>query len=1129
MAKLTDDQIKWVLSLDAGGLQGEINKTTGAIRNLEKDNIALARSMKEAEKGMKEAAREMEKLTKAGKENTPAFKAAEKVYRENAEDLKELSGRFKENEKSIVLHNEAIKTMYSEMKLGDMTMDQLRKRASELQNQLDLTSSSANPKEYKQLGKDLDAVQNQMGILSSKNQNLLQQFAGMNNPVGSAAQAVIGFGQALKALIANPVGIIIMAIVAAFYALKTAITGSDEATTKYEGVVAALSSVLDTGKRILTEYIALLINLVTLDFKGMKENIKNMGDMGKEMVDNAAAAYEAAIAEDALNDSIARNNDITKVNQARIAELRQISQDSTKTLEERKKASEELLRLEKDNYKMAVSNISGQYEVWKGKNQTLIKAMEKGSQKQFEQVEEYMEMVKEGTELTYDKRMELARLVNDITTTLDRGTEEEKEKFRSFFGELSSMQQEYFDGSRRDQKNASRIEEDARKEREAAAKEFIEKQIENNEQALLKEINLLKQKRAKGLLTEEEYNKNVEEETRKSLEKQAKIKGIGNDKLLSIQSQLLDAEIQQRQQTEKILQDSQLKIDLETKSYNDRLKAFGLFGIESDKLTEEQLQSKLALEKEFQAELEKITMDAENNRFKQALISAGVNEQSTGEQQEAYKLLVAQHEANIQKIKDDSSKKQIDTQKATDAAILKSLQDSQAAAISVAETTERVKVLNLKQELAEGKITIEQYNKDVKIIEAEALAERLVQQQKYLEALKALTNPTEEQKKAIETAEAAIQATQTKIYDNKINDEKSFQDRRNAVIQQYGGVSIWESYKLEKQALDEIYKDKIGHEKEYQLLLMQLRLKYAQEYINEVTPYLNAGQDLVKSLEEAGTANVQAEYAKRQSALQEQLNNGIISQEEYNEKKEQLDYDQRVAELEVQKKYADANFAMQVAQIGVATATGIMSAWASSMQLGPIAGPIAAAAMTAILAGTAVAQVAKANAERKRIKALTIEAPASSSGGSKSDASKTGSVVLKDKPGFADGGYTGQGGKHEVAGYLSDGRPFHRGEYFVAQEEMRHPEAIPLIRKLESIRRRRTDRNPLPAGFADGGYTASSERRGGNYAVIDEELIIRFEKAVDKFEKIKLQAEINYYEWKDAEKQVEKSLKLSKR
>jgi hypothetical protein len=242
--------------------------------------------------------------------------------------------------------------------------------------------------------------------------------------------------------------------------------------------MSALGSVLDSLKRIVTEVVMLLINLAKMDFSAMKENISNIKELSVNLAGNAKAAYDAAIAEDALNDAIARNNDITNVNKARIEELRQIVQESTKSLEERKKASTELLELEKQNYKMAISNISGQYDIWKGKNKNLIDAMHSGSKKQMQEVEKYMQMVQEGTELTYQQRLELANLVNDITTTLDKGTEEEKEKFRSFFSELSSMQQEYFAGSRRDQKRAVSLDEEAARERKQKAKDELEKRLQ---------------------------------------------------------------------------------------------------------------------------------------------------------------------------------------------------------------------------------------------------------------------------------------------------------------------------------------------------------------------------------------------------------------------------------------------------------------------------------------------------------------------------------------------------------------------------------------------------------------------------------------------------------------------------
>jgi len=41
MAKLKDDQIRWILSLDAKGVQGELVQVSSAIDKLKKDNVSL--------------------------------------------------------------------------------------------------------------------------------------------------------------------------------------------------------------------------------------------------------------------------------------------------------------------------------------------------------------------------------------------------------------------------------------------------------------------------------------------------------------------------------------------------------------------------------------------------------------------------------------------------------------------------------------------------------------------------------------------------------------------------------------------------------------------------------------------------------------------------------------------------------------------------------------------------------------------------------------------------------------------------------------------------------------------------------------------------------------------------------
>lgn len=74
-----------------------------------------------------------------------------------------------------------------------------------------------------------------------------------------------------------------------------------------------------------------------------------------------------------------------------------------------------------------------------------------------------------------------------------------------------------------------------------------------------------------------------------------------------------------------------------------------------------------------------------------------------------------------------------------------------------------------------------------------------------------------------------------------------------------------------------------------------------------------------------------------------------------------------------------------------------------------------------------------------------------------------GQRVVKS-PGFSIGGYSGEGGTHEVAGVV------HKEEYVVPAWQMRDPVSFDYVRALETIRQTRTHANPLPrAGYAEGG------------------------------------------------------------
>ncbi|WP_321517431.1 hypothetical protein [uncultured Bacteroides sp.] len=81
-------------------------------------------------------------------------------------------------------------------------------------------------------------------------------------------------------------------------------------------------------------------------------------------------------------------------------------------------------------------------------------------------------------------------------------------------------------------------------------------------------------------------------------------------------------------------------------------------------------------------------------------------------------------------------------------------------------------------------------------------------------------------------------------------------------------------------------------------------------------------------------------------------------------------------------------------------------------------------------------------------------------------------------PGYSEGGYTGDGGRYEIAGAV------HRGEYVVPAPEMNNPRVIDSIKVIESVRRQRTGTNPLP-GYAEGGYVSGNSGNNQNYESTD--------------------------------------------
>jgi len=189
--------------------------------------------------------------------------------------------------------------------------------------------------------------------------------------------------------------------------------------------------------------------------------------------------------------------------------------------------------------------------------------------------------------------------------------------------------------------------------------------------------------------------------------------------------------------------------------------------------------------------------------------------------------------------------------------------------------------------------------------------------------------------------------------------ELDHQQRIQAIKDQYGISTQQERFDAELAQLKSAHEQ--GYlEEEYQKAIQNLK---RDSFKKQFDYYSNLFSGAVQALQQAEMDNVDAQYDAEIEAAQGN-----------SKEVERLEKEKAQKKLDIQKKYADINFAIKVSQIIADTSVSIMKAFAD---LGPIAGAIAAALMGV----TGAAQIASANAERQKVKNMTLSGSSSSSKG----------------------------------------------------------------------------------------------------------------------------------------------------
>ena len=406
----------------------------------------------------------------------------------------------------------------------------------------------------------------------------------------------------------------------------------------------------------------------------------------------------------------------------------------------------------------------------------------------------------------------------------------------------------------------------------------------------------------------------------------------------------------------------------------------------------------------------------------------------------AMQALKTQHTANILAI-ETSYSEQSQNIGIADGAKKKALQDKQQANLRAAEQAHFEQQVSVEQAYQDALAKVMEQGETQQVLTLEQQRDQKLEVLKgYYQAALNMAKQNGEDTTQLEKAYKDVQAQIKKEYTTKQNELLDEQDDKKKQARQALGFDQQSEYDRQllqlKQALDNQYITQQEYEEKVQQLKRDSFMKQAQYYTNL---FSNA----VTSLQNAEMANVDAKYdaeikaAEGNTALQEKL-----EKKKANEK------------LKIQKKYADVNFAMQVAQIVSNTAVSIMKALAD---LGPIAGPVAAALMGV----TGAAQLVVANAERQKVKRMTLN-------GSASGSSSVGSRVAS---GRESGGRIDvereQDGKHFNAEYAPGKRGYvdhptvivgegPRGrskEWVASNAALENPTIAPLINLMDAAQR----------------------------------------------------------------------------
>jgi hypothetical protein len=237
-------------------------------------------------------------------------------------------------------------------------IDQTTKQVDGLKNSVDNTNTSVKGFKKETDKIDTGGIDKMQGSISS-----------LSPALGKGVSGVKALGSQLLILAANPVGALIMAIVAGLTLLYKAFTSTKDGADKVSQVLAGLSAVVDIVRDRILKVGGAIVKFFSGDFKGAladgKAAVSGFGDeVASEFKKAADATKQLQQVEDALNKlSVSR----AKVNRD-LAAAKELLTDENASYEEKKKSLDAIRKAEGEQTKQELDNARSKYNALKDLN-----------------------------------------------------------------------------------------------------------------------------------------------------------------------------------------------------------------------------------------------------------------------------------------------------------------------------------------------------------------------------------------------------------------------------------------------------------------------------------------------------------------------------------------------------------------------------------------------------------------------------------------------------------------------------------------------------------------------------------------------------------------------------------------